>query len=339
MSQIETMLPEIGHTNQMGYYAGPSKVFHLPKGHTLKTSPLLAFGDGVGYGGFARITSPYGQTEVGYTSTKKNFVLQGEIELSESNKISYGSNAYVDDGFMGRKMPEYIAEFVHRKEYLIEDINVLFTNRLSAGYAQDFNRDWGTGRYKAQGNFLTKNPLFTFKDLVDFRLNSQYDVTIYGTGDTTALIRIGPYLSFATDRLYMHTAYYQSGLHGETPFFFDKYYYGKSNWVVGGEFVVNSKLTLGYYGSLNLTKDNWDEELLAENQIYTKIGPDDFKFRIGYDTVREQSVFGVDFLVGAEKTALEFDKMKLINPGELNKPKKKDKRQKIKIIKPPVEAI
>ena len=82
---------------------------------------------------------------------------------------------------------------------------------------------------------------------------------------------------------------------------------------------------------MNLNKDNWDKRFLAENQFFAKVGPEDFKFCLGYDTVRKRTALGVDLLVGSDRTALEFDKLKVINPGDINKPKKpQDKKKSVK---------
>lgn len=78
-----------------------------------------------------------------------------------------------------------------------------------------------------------------------------------------------------------------------------------------GSVRITKYLTLGYLSSLNLTKDNWNNEMVVENQIFAWVGPEELKFKIGYDAERERTVFGFDMLVGSETSALEFDKLKV----------------------------
>lgn len=339
LTQIETSLPEIGNNQQIGTFFGPGYVFHVPGGATFKAAPLITGGTGgIGYGGLGRITTSTNRTEFAYGTTKKLFVLDGEQELfRENTKLVYGQNAYISDGILGRRRPDYIAEIVDEHSYYIEDLDLNFSSRLSAGYAQDYNRGWGTGRFKAQGDFITKAPLFALKktdkndeqyNWLEFRLRSQYDVTIYGNGDRFALIRMGPSMSFREGPAWLNLTYFQSGVHGQSPFLFDRYYYGKSNLMVYTNYKLTKKVELGYIGYLNLTKDNWNKKLLAENQIYARLGSDDLKFKVGYDTVREATIFGVDLMIGSDRTDLDFEKMKIINPNQLSKPKKSTQKQK-----------
>jgi len=323
LSQIETMLPEMGHTQQMGYYGGPSHVFHLPFGTTFKVSPLFAFDGGdIGAGGFARLTTSFNKTEMGYTSVKKKFVVRGEQAfLTPNTKIVYGSNSYMSDGFLGERLPAYAIEMVDDRTYLIEDLNLYYNNRFSAGYAQDCDRDWGTARFKLQGDFITNKPLLQYKDYLKLRLQSQYDFTVYGDGSTFGILRSGPKIDAKLGPLKTSVVYFQGGIHGDSPFNYDKYYYGKSNLVLHNDLKIYKYLNVGYIGSFNIKKDNFDNRFLAENQLYFRVGPEDFKVRLGYDSVRERTLFGLDLLVGSERTALEFDKAKIINPGELNKQK------------------
>ena len=69
------------------------------------------------------------------------------------------------------------------------------------------------------------------------------------------------------------------------------------------------------------------QRLLAENQIAASIGPDDIKLRVGFDTVRRRSVFGVDMLIGSDRAGIEFDKMRVIDPGNLSKSEPKENQE------------
>jgi hypothetical protein len=328
ISRIESQLPEIGHNRQMGTYLGPSHVFNLLKGSTLKVAPVIAFGDGIGAGAIARFTSKLNKTMVGCTSNKEKLVVEGEhILLSPNTKFIYSSNSYVDDGVLGLSMPKYLFEIVDERK-LASAFNFDFYSRLSAGYAADYasaryydeneinylesKNDFGTARFKLQGNLVNNEPIFKIKDrLLQFRVHSQFDISVYGTGDTVGLLRGGPRLDSKIGPVRLSSTYLQSGMFGETPFIFDRYVYGKSNLVMLGDIKVNKYLSVGHIRSLNLSKDNWQKQLSVENQIYARVGPEDIKFRIGYDFVRNRSTFDVALLLGSGKTGIDFEKLRI----------------------------
>ncbi len=141
--------------------------------------------------------------------------------------------------------------------------------------------------------------------------SSQFDIAVYGTGDTYGVVRAGPVLSTGVGPFNAWIAYYQGGIYGDTPFLTDKFYYGKTNVTLNSSYKINKYLSLEYFTSLNLSKDNYDQKLLAENRIYCWIGPDDLKFRIGYDTKRKSTRFDFNMLLGSDRSAIEFDKLKV----------------------------
>lgn len=312
-SRIETMLPEIGHNQQLGTYFGPSHVFYLPHGSTLKVSPLLAL-DGFssfGGGGIIRFNSETNKTELGYSTVKNKFIAKGEQEIfSPDTKILYGSNSYMNNGIFGYNMPKYILEIADDRK-IGSAFNFDFFNRTSTGYAEDYGRNFGTARLQLQGNIINAKPLFDLGNgLLRGRIQSQYDLSLYGTGDSFGLIRLGPSLSSKLGRLSLGSTYFQSAMRGRTPFLFDRYVYGKSNLILAASYKLTKNLDIGTYRSLNLTKDNWNRKLVTENVLYARVGPEDLKFRIGYDFERKCSTVGLDLLMGSGKTALDFDKMK-----------------------------
>ncbi|MFA6990041.1 MAG: LptA/OstA family protein, partial [Candidatus Gastranaerophilaceae bacterium] len=111
LTQVETMLPEIGNKQTLGTYLGPGFVSYLPNGATLKTAPLLAF-NSAGIGGMARLTTSKSKTEIAYATNKKKVVIEGQYKISPTLKINYAQNEYIDDGIMGRRMPGLGADLV-----------------------------------------------------------------------------------------------------------------------------------------------------------------------------------------------------------------------------------
>jgi hypothetical protein len=319
LTQIETLLPELGSKSTLGTYIGPGFVSYLPNGATLKTSPLLAWNPGVGVGGLARLTTKKSKTEFAYTTVKKKTVILGEYNFNKNWKLNYASNEYMDDGIMGRRMPRLGIDLVYEKPSDIKDLGLLYRNRLSAGFAQDYDSSWSTGRCKWQGDIMNKDALWNYKNYAQLRVQSQYDVTLYGNGVTTAVGRIGPRFDSEIGPFSFYTTYFMGGVHGKSPMLFDRYAYGKSNLIFRGEYYINRYASLSYLTYLNMSKDNNDGKMLAENQITASFGPDDVKLRLGFDTIRKRSMFGLDMLIGTDRTAFEFNKMNIINPGKFKK--------------------
>lgn len=309
--EVESNLPEIGRKPELGGYVGYGPVFNLPHGSTLKLVPLFTYGSGVGVGGLSRFMSSTNKTEVAYSTLEKKFVVEGHQRLpfSPTTKIQYGRNTYIDNGFFGKQMPALIIEAVDSRK-LASACNFDFDLRSSAAFIQTDHR-WSTGRYQIQGDLHNLAPLFKLGKYVDVGASSQFDISVYGTGNTYGVVRAGPTMSAARGPFYAWLAFYQGGIYGETPVLADRYYYGKSNVTLRTHYKINRYVTLGYYSSLNLSKDNWDEKLLAENQLYLYTGPDDIKFRIGYDTKRKSATFDFNVLLGSDKSNLDFDKMRV----------------------------
>ncbi len=341
-AEMETMLPEFGQTQQTGMFMGPSQLFNLPFGTTMKASPVIAFDTSkFGAGGMVRLRNSHNRTLLGYTSVKSLFILAGEQDLiGDDTKLRYTANSYVNDWFLGDRLPEYSVEVVYKHpDIKVQDLGITVRQRYAAGYMADSRNDWrinstnqqnlpdsgdgdGQLRFKAQGEVYKTKPIFTWRNM-KFNWTGQYDLTAYGKGDVATVVRTGPNLIYKAKRFKLNLNYFLSGIGGKSPFVFDQYYYGRSNLSGVMEYKINKYVSVGYYGSANLSKDNWDHRLIAENRLYTKIGPEDFKLCFGYDTVRRRTLMDVNMLIGSENSNIEFEKMRVIDPEKLEKPKKK----------------
>jgi hypothetical protein len=80
-------------------------------------------------------------------------------------------------------------------------------------------------------------------------------------------------------------------------------------------------------GSLNLSQDSWNGQLIQENGFYFGIGPDDVKLNIGYDTVRQQSFVTMALHLDAKGSTIDYKKMIIKNPETLGKNKNGDNNQ------------
>lgn len=336
-SEVETMLPEFGQSEQTGMYFGPAALFSLPFGTSLKAAPLVVHDDGDwGYGGFARIKNAYNKTEIMYGTVTNNTILKGEQKLwSDNYKLRYSKNAYMRDGFTGDKLPGYFLELQYFDDVVIEDLGLRYRPLYSIGVASDSSqdrrilatnhgKDWSTMRIKAQGQLMNAKPIYNYKDLLKLNMIGEYDFTQYGTGENQAVVRIGPNLMYTLDDFRARIGYRLAGIHGDSPFLWDRFYYGKQTLNFGTEYKFNDRVSFGYSNVLALNKDNWDNRLFAENKIYTKIGPDDFKFCFAYDTVRRRTMMGLNLLVGSEKSDIEFEKFKIKDYKKLEKGNKKE---------------
>lgn len=318
-SQAETQLPEIGTVRQIGFYAGPSKLINLPKDASLKLTPIISFYDDIGVGGLARFRTEKNRTEIGYATSKEKFVTKGIQQLPNDFQFVYGSNSYIRDGFMGDRLPKYFAEIAQDKTFDVKDINATYRNRFAAGYVSDFTSGWGTTRFTWMGDL--NKPILSYDNKVVLSINPQFSARVYGNGDTSAVIRIGPTLETRFWNWYNRFGYYLAGVEGDSPLIFDKYYYGKNSFVWMTEKKINRNLNLGFNTVLNLNKDNYDKKLVSENQLFMRVGPDDMKFRLGYDIIRQRTMFGMDLLVGSDSTSVGFDKLKVVDPSNLKKKK------------------
>lgn len=108
---------------------------------------------------------------------------------------------------------------------------------------------------------------------------------------------------------------------------FDKYVYGKCNLDLVESFRINQYLSVAYRASLALLKDSYNGDLLQENAFLISLGPDYAKFSLGYDTVRQRTLFNYAMLVGGENNDVKFDKLISYNPDKIAK--KKEKQPKI----------
>lgn len=317
---VEAMLPTIGYDRVIGgLYLGPSITLDLPRDSYLRVSPVVsAFGSEatIGGGGVGKFRSNSNETDIAYLSTGDKLFLRGEQRLyKENTKIEYYMNEYPQDGFIGRGFyrPEYLVELVDERR-LGSVLNHSIYSRASTGLAKDANDGVSTVRYQLQGNIISDNPLVNIKDIIQLRLQSQFNLSAYGTGQTYSVVRGGPRVDMDLGRLSLTTAYMYAGVWGNTPFLFDQYIRGTNNLIVAGDFELSRYISVGNISSLNLSQDGVEPRFATENQIYARIGPDDFKIRVGYDIVRKRSIFGLDLFLGSGRSALEFDKLKVLHP-------------------------
>lgn len=339
---IETNMLELGSMRNLGAYISPGIVLQTPNASTLKIGPAVTYKSEFGVGALGRFLTDKNRTEFGWSSSKDKFVLQGNQEITEDLHLEYGINTYMSNYFLGGRMPEYGVQLVHHKAYDIEDLGVKFNNRFVGG----LYRDWGDTSFsttKFAWQTSSAKSLFKYtnnesKFALDFGVNVQTHAAVYGTGDTMGLVRGGPYLRTQYKAWQQYVAYFQGGQAGDSPFYFDKNFYGKSNVVLGESLRLSKYLTLMYTATIVLSNDTPDDRMLQENRIYFAIGPDDLKFLIGYDIYRQNASMGISMNVGAENSEVEFNRLILNDPQAIAKHDKAERKHEAAQNKKAAEA-
>lgn len=349
----EADYPELGTMTNLGMYAGPGFVFDTPKGTNLKIIPIINYQTNsmadeykLGYGAIAKFKSATNKFDMAYGTANKIFMLRGKQKLDDNVYFQYGTNSYMDDWFLGFRMPKLMGEVVYEdvytfKDFLARNLPATYTHRIAGAYAQDgiigsnqpfFGEDGiGTMRFKYMSEIA--QTLYSFGRPAENSLNAflqvagQGSVAVYGTGNTQAIARLGPRIHTQYKNWVQDAGYFLSAYKDETPFDFDRYMYGRSNVYVRETFRLNKYLALSWFGSLNLLQDSWDGKMLQENTFFISLGPDDVKLHIGYDTIREQSFMAIALALDAKGTTLEYEKMVIKNPDTLGKKKGEEKQQ------------
>lgn len=325
-SFIETNIPELGSVSHLGMYIGPGIVLNTPGASSLKLVPLLNYGDDkLGIGGIARFRNATNMTEIAYGSSKDTFLLRGYQELNDNLKLAYSQNAFQDEWFLGYRRPRYSARLEYNNDYLIKDLGLNFSQRFSGGYFVDYN----TKHLKdAEGRFRwmtqTTKPIYSYKNKnQDFKLDisavAQTAFSLYTTGDTMGIVRVGPAVSTKYKRWNQTIVYYQSATAGSTPFWFDVYAYGKSNVVIVENIKINKYLSVGYLASLAMLRDNPDANMFQENRFFISVGPEYARVSLGYDAFRQTTMMMFSMAMGTKDSEIEFEKATVKNPDTIGK--------------------
>lgn len=354
---VEADYPEFGSMMNLGSYVGPGFVFDTPKGTNLKIIPILNYASGstvggsddsdskLGWGALAKFKSATNKTDFGYGTSNGIFIMRGKQRLDDNLWLQYGANTFMDDWFLGYRMPKLMGEVVHdntfyNKDFMGKGYDMSYSHRVAAGFMQEIGGNAkslldneggiGTARFKYMAE--AAQTLYQFKSVylgmvsspVNARLEmvGQGSAAVYGTGDTQMIARVGPRIHTQYYNWMQDVGYFLSAYNDKTPLlYYDRYMYGRSNAYLRETFRVSKYLTMSWFGSLNLSNDAWDEKMLQENGFYFSVGPDDIKLNIGYDTVREQSFVTLAMALDAKGTKIDYKKMVIKNPETLGKSK------------------
>lgn len=347
---FEANYPEFGSRGKLGMYIGPGFVFDTPlqDGSTIKILPILNNKSGIGFGGMLKYRSATNYTDLGYGSSADIFMMKGKQYLDDKLYMQYGSNSYMDEWFMGPRMPKYIAELVYKDSTIVpstihEGKDLTFSHRFGFGYMQnnDANRkgenippsDVGTLRTRYMAEI--SQSLFKYQDkerlrYLDLALVLQGSAALYGTGDTQFVGRIGPRVHTQYKYWMQDIGFFAAAYHDKTPMaMYDMYRYGHANIYLREALRVHKYLTLAWSGTLTFTGDAPNGEMFQENSFIIAIGPDDFKINFGYDWVRRQTYFAFVIGMDTKGSSVDFDKMVIKNPDRLARSDKKEPKLKV----------
>lgn len=331
---------EIGSKRDAGLFAGPGVVFKLPKGSTLKAVPFVSYKSGLGYGGLLRFRNGSNQSYLIYGSQHDIFIGRGRQELDDNLYLEYATNDYMNEWFMGRQRPKYGIALAYENEYLKKDLfgesrDFKFQHRLSGGFYKDIDHDkyfkklkgYGEETYRFKYMMQGRQTLWNKMNeenltCIRFDIVGQVSSAVYGTGDTQVIARVGPMLHTQYKNWMQDVGYYQSAFQDNTPMpVFDKYRYGKSNAYLRETLKLNRWLALSWFASMTLSDDSYNNKLLQENSFYVTLGPDELRFNIGYDFVRENAYFTIVAALDPKGTEVMYDKLEIKNADNFGRKK------------------
>ncbi|MBQ3102348.1 LPS export ABC transporter periplasmic protein LptC [bacterium] len=327
----ETNSAEFGSISKFGTYLGLGYVFKTPGSSTLKLVPALVTNsdDGLGVGLIARHQSKRNFLEGGWASNSKNLVLRGKYKFNKYWRADYGRHAYIPEWLNGSNRPGYLAQVSYHRKWLVKDLRANFEQRISAGLAAEYHEDsdlqkeaFSTMRYRYQAQ-LNKT-FFSFGDKeqdvwLDVGAIGQVSATLYGTGDVNAFAKIGPSIDSRVNRWGSRINLLVGGIHGESPFWFDNYRYGRLSFNIDENIRINRYLAVGYRGTISPLKDNHRNELVTENRFYVLAGPEDIKCAVSYDSIRQRAAFDIYMMLGTNRYKNTYNKLTIQNPHYIGK--------------------
>ena len=344
---FEANYPEFGSKRKVGMFIGPGFVFGGPAGSVMKAIPFLNYSHGdFGFGGALKYRNTFNYTELGYGSANDIFFLKGLQRLDDNLFIQYSANSFMDEWFMGSRMPKYMAEILYDKKYVKENFladgkNLRFRHRIGFGLMEDNDRNYYGEKINSNGTTTTRlrymaeiaQSIYSYSRpedrlYFDLAVAMQGSAAVYGTGDTQFIARIGPRAHLQYKNWMQDIGYFQSGYSDETPIpRYDMYRYGNSCLYISEIIRLNKYLSVGWSGNINLSDDSPNGKMFQENRFVVALGPDDLKIRLGYDFVRQTTYFGFDVAFDTKGTSINYGKMIIKNPERLGKSEEKDERK------------
>lgn len=327
--------PVIGTRERIGGFALGPRFFLETNPGVFSLVPLVQIGDGpeFGAGAIATFNTPNDNTAlmVGYGSLHDRFIGKFQQNIYK-NKIRFDAliNQFIENSIFGASQ---VGQYYHLSA--TDRYNLPFIDdrgmkvRISGGWAKD-NTDLYSGdeernliegfdgdqnvrnehegfRADLETSFYTEpiwrkgNELYN----VSIRGRGQGAFRFYDTGDFQTIGRFGPAIEARIDNLSFEIDYLFAAVGGESPFIFDQFIDGSQSILFDGDYKVNKWFSVGTLLTYNLTRDTF-----VRNELRAEVGPQDFKIRLAYDTVRNQINIGFNVLFG-EPTAFDTMRVKI----------------------------
>lgn len=348
---FEASYPELGSRRKLGMYVGPGFVFGGPAGSVIKVIPFLNYKSKFGFGGALKYHNTYNTTEMGYGSANDIFFLRGVQRLDDNVFLHYAVNSYLDEWFLGSRMPKWMAEVYYdksfvNKDFLAKGMDLRFRHRAGFGMMQDDDRSYYGEHIDSSEMTTTRTrymaelaqSFYNYKNIekrlaLNVSLLMQGSAALYGTGDTQFIGRVGPSVHLQYKNWMQDVGYLIAGYSDETPLpRYDTYRYGHQSVYLTEALRLNKYFSVGWSGNINLSDDAPNGKMFQENRFIVAFGPDDFKISLGYDFVRQTTYFGFNVAFDTKGTSIKYGKMEIKNPEKLGKnanPEKSEEERKL----------
>jgi hypothetical protein len=313
--------PVLGTRERIGGFAfGPR--FFLEKDYGIYSFvPLVQVGNGpeFGAGAIATFNTPGDRTALmaGYGTLHNRVIGSVHQYLGHTLHINGLVNQFKRDSIFGLsqvgQLYELASVFKVKLPAVFEERGM--RTRIAAGWASDnaslYTDDEGDNlrvereretlrehdgfRSEIEASVYTK-PVWRIGTEfynASLRARGQGAFRFYGTGDYLTIGRFGPALEARFDNLAFEIDYLFAAVSGESPFLFDQFIDGNQSVIFDGDYKVNKWFSVGTLLTYNL-----DRSRFVRSEVRTEFGPDDFKLRLSYDTVRNQIDLGFNMLFG-----------------------------------------
>lgn len=324
--------PIFGTQTRIGGFAMGPRFFWETDPGVFSVVPLLQIGNGpnFGVGGIATFNTPNDNTAImgGYGTLEQRFILnahqniwhrylQADVLVNQFKRNSVFGTSQVGQLYdlstdFRLKLPfidergmriRGAAGWAHdnndlfskeRREQLAEERGVGGEGKENQGFRTEIETDFYTQPIWRYGN-----ERYNFS----LRTRTQAAFRIYDTGDTFRIARFGPAIEVRIDNLSFELDYLLGVIGGQSPFLFDQFVDGNQAIILDGDYIVNKWLSIGTLLTYSL-----DRERFTRNQVRTEFGPEDFKIRLSYDTIRNQVGLGFNVIFG---DTVDFDTLKV----------------------------
>lgn len=335
-SDTQYLGPIFGTRTRLGGFNIGPRFYHPIDQGTFALAPVFQLGNNfdVGIGAIASFNTPGDTTALmgGYGTLDNRVIANLHQDLPLGFELNYLKNQFVRGAGIGVSQVGQLAELGHRGKLNLpfldqrqgirfytsaafaEDNDELFSERRLEDFLEERNGDGEVRRFDKNFNDFRTAQFLQLYTKPFYRLGNEYynaslrgfgqnSLRFYGSGDVYNIGRFGPALEFQIRGLRAELSYLTAIVSGESPFLFDQFVDGNQAVLLDGDYQINDWITLGAFFNYNLSDDRF-----SRLQLRTEFGPSDFKFRVSYDTIRNQIGFGLNMIFG---DPVEYDKLRV----------------------------